>query len=105
MPLSAGEKLGQYEIISAIGKGGMGEVWKARDPRLGRIVPIKCLKGPQGERFEQEAHAIATLNHPNICQIYDVGPDYLVMEYIEGAALSGPLPVEPRPAWVTSLMR
>ena len=73
MPLSAGTRLGPYEILAPIGAGGMGEVWKARDTRLGRIVAIKCLKVPQGERFEQEAHAIATLNHPNICQIYDVG--------------------------------
>jgi eukaryotic-like serine/threonine-protein kinase len=72
----------------------MGEVWKARDTRLGRMVAIKCLKVPQGERFEQEAHAIATLNHPNICQIYDVGPDYLVLEHIDGKPLQGPLPVE-----------
>jgi TolB-like protein/Flp pilus assembly protein TadD len=72
----------------------MGEVWKARDTRLGRIVAIKCLKGPQGERFDQEAHAVATLNHPNICQIYDVGPDYLVLEYVEGNPLRGPVPVQ-----------
>jgi TolB-like protein len=72
----------------------MGEVWKARDTRLGRIVAIKVLKGPHGDRFEQEARAIAALNHPHICTLFDVGPDYLVMEYIEGTALSGPMPVE-----------
>jgi serine/threonine protein kinase/tetratricopeptide (TPR) repeat protein len=94
MALSAGDKLGPYEIMAPIGAGGMGEVWKARDTRLGRIVAIKRLKGPQGERFEQEAHAIAALNHPNICQIFDVGPDYLVLEYIDGNPLQGPLPVE-----------
>src|ERR1700677_953703 len=94
MPLSAGIRLGPYEILAPIGAGGMGEVWKARDTRLGRIVAIKCLKVPQGERFEQEAHAIATLNHPNIFQIYDVGPDYLVLEHIAGKPLQGPLPVE-----------
>ena len=76
--------LGPYRIEASIGKGGMGEVWKARDTRLGRIVAIKRLKAPQGERFEQEARAVAALNHPNICQIYDVGPDYLVLEYVEG---------------------
>ena len=71
-----------------------GEVWKARETGLGRIVAIKRLKGPQGERFEQESRAIAALNHPNICQIHDVGPDYLVLEYIDGKPLQGPLPVE-----------
>jgi serine/threonine-protein kinase len=71
----------------------MGEVWKARDPRLNRIVAIKRLRAEHAARFEQEAHAIAALNHPHICQIYDVGPDYLVMEYIEGEPLHGPMPV------------
>src|SRR5580658_6084240 len=94
MSLSVGEKLGPYEILAPIGAGGMGEVWKARDTRLNRIVAIKRLKGPHGARFEQEAHAIAALNHPHICQIYDVGPDYLVMEYVEGKPLQGPLPIE-----------
>jgi len=91
MPLSAGEKLGPYEILAPIGAGGMGEVWKARDTRLNRIVAIKRLKGDHTARFEQEAHAIAALNHPHICQIYDVGPDYLVMEYLEGQPAQGPL--------------
>jgi eukaryotic-like serine/threonine-protein kinase len=94
MPLSAGDKLGPYEILAPIGEGGMGEVWKARDTRLGRIVAIKRLKGTQGERFEQEARAVAALNHPHICTLYDIGPDYLVMEYIEGSPLKGPLPVD-----------
>src|SRR5712692_3656748 len=94
MLLSAGDKLGPYEIVALIGSGGMGEVWKAHDTRLGRIVAIKRLKGPHGERFEQEARAIAALNHPNICQIHDVGPDYLVLEYVEGTVLRGPFPVE-----------
>jgi len=76
----------------------MGEVWKARDTRLQRIVAIKRLKGKHGSsfsktRFEQEARAIAALNHPHICQIYDVGPDYLVMEYVEGKPLKGRVPV------------
>jgi serine/threonine protein kinase len=94
MPLQPGDKLGHYEILAAIGAGGMGEVYKARDPRLNRVVAIKRLKGQHTARFEQEAHAIAALNHPNICQIHDIGPDYLVLEYIEGKPLSGPLRLE-----------
>jgi serine/threonine protein kinase len=76
-----GDRLGPYEILVPIGSGGMGEVWKARDTRLGRIVAIKILKGQHTTRFEQEAHAVAALNHPNICQIYDTGPDYLARIY------------------------
>jgi serine/threonine protein kinase len=94
MPLSVGDKLGPYEILAPIGAGGMGEVWKARDTRLDRIVAIKRLKEQHSARFEQEARAIAALNHPHICQIYDIGPDYLVMEYVEGQPLWGPLRVE-----------
>jgi len=92
MPLSPGDKLGPYEILAPIGAGGMGEVYKARDTRLDRIVAIKRLKGPHTARFEQEARAIAALNHPHICQIHDVGPDYLVMEFIDGAPVRGPMP-------------
>jgi eukaryotic-like serine/threonine-protein kinase len=92
MTLAAGSKLGPYEIVSRIGEGGMGEVWKARDTRLDRIVAVKRLKGQHSARFEQEARAIAALNHPNICTLHDVGPDYLVMEYIEGKPLAGKLP-------------
>jgi eukaryotic-like serine/threonine-protein kinase len=91
MPLSAGEKLGPYEILAPIGKGGMGEVYKARDTRLDRIVALKVSAAQFGERFEREAKAIAALNHPNICTLHDVGPNYLVMEYVEGAPLKGPL--------------
>jgi eukaryotic-like serine/threonine-protein kinase len=94
MPLSPGDKLGPYEILSPLGKGGMGEVWKARDPRLDRIVAVKTSSAKFSERFEREARAIAALNHPNICQIYDVGPDYLVMEYVEGSEIKGPLPLD-----------
>jgi serine/threonine-protein kinase len=94
MPLSAGDKLGPYEILAPIGSGGMGDVWRARDTRLYRIVAIKQLKGQHSARFEQEARAIAALNHPNICTLYDVGPDFLVMEYVEGRPLRGPLRVE-----------
>jgi serine/threonine protein kinase len=88
MPLAAGDKLGPYEILTRIGAGGMGEVWKARDTRLGRIVAVKRLKGSHSARFEHESRTIAALNNPHICQIYDVGPDYLVMEYIDGAPFS-----------------
>ena len=93
MALTPGTRLGPYEIISALGAGGMGEVWKARDTRVDRIVAIKRLKAEHAERFKREARAIAALNHPRICQLYDVGPDYLVMEYVEGEPLKGPLPV------------
>jgi serine/threonine protein kinase len=94
MPLSAGDKLGPYEILAPIGQGGMGEVYRARDPRLNRDVAIKVSAAQFSERFAREAQAIAALNHPNICQIYDVGPNYLVMEFVEGAPLKGPLSLE-----------
>jgi eukaryotic-like serine/threonine-protein kinase len=87
MPLSGGDKLGPYEILSPIGAGGMGDDYKARDTRLDRIVAIKTSKVEFSERFEREAKAVATLNHPNVCQIYDVGPNYLVMEYVEGTPM------------------
>src|SRR6202521_13873 len=93
-PWTAGTQIGPYLLVSAIGAGGMGEVWKARDTRLDRIVAVKRLHGQHSARFELEARAIAALNHPHICQIYDVGPDYLVMEYVEGEPLRGPLPLE-----------
>ena len=80
MPLSAGEKLGPYELQSLLGEGGMGQVWKARDTRLNRTVAVKVSKQRFSERFEREARAIASLNHPNICTLFDVGADYLVME-------------------------
>jgi serine/threonine-protein kinase len=70
----------------------MGEVWKARDTRLGRIVAIKKVREQHSERFKQEARTIAALNHPYICQLHDIGPDYLVLEYVEGKSLSSPLP-------------
>jgi serine/threonine protein kinase len=85
-------RLGPYLLVSPIGAGGMGEVWKARDTRLDRVVAIKRLKGEYSNRFEPEARAIAALNHPHICQLYDIGPDYLVMEYIDGKPLQIPLP-------------
>ena len=94
MSLSGGDKLGPYEILALIGAGGMGEVYRARDPRLNRDVAIKVSAAQFTERFEREAKAIAALNHPNICQIYDVGANYLVMEFIEGDSPKGPLPLD-----------
>src|SRR6267154_4707204 len=94
MSLSSGTRLGPYEILSQIGKGGMCEVFKPRDTRLDRTVAIKISAAQFSARFEREARAIASFNHPNICQLYDVGPDYLVMELVEGEPLKGPLAVE-----------
>jgi len=91
MPLSAGDKLGPYEVLALIGKGGMGEVYRAHDSRLNRDVAIKVSNAQFTERFTREARAIAALNHTNICHLYDVGPNYLVMEYVEGPDLRGPL--------------
>ena len=88
MPLVPGACLGPYEILNPIGAGGMGEVYKARDTRLDRTVAIKVSKEAFSQRFEREARAVAALNHPNICQLYDVGPDYLVMEFVEGAPIA-----------------
>src|SRR5580692_4279055 len=93
MHLSADDKFGPYTVISPLGEGGMGEVWKARDTRLNRTVALKVAKAEFGERFGREARAVAALNHPNICTLHDVGPNYLVMELVEGAPLKGPLPV------------
>jgi serine/threonine protein kinase len=94
MPLSAGDKLGPYEILAQIGKGGMGEVYRARDPRLGREIAIKVSAERFTERFDREARVVASLNHPNICTLHDVGPNYLVMELVEGEAPKGPLPFD-----------
>ena len=80
MPLAPGTLLGPYEIQSVLGTGGMGEVYKARDRRLERMVAIKVSHEQFSIRFDREARAIAQLNHPHICQLYDVGPDYLVMD-------------------------
>src|SRR5258708_21674458 len=92
MPLSRGARLGPYEILDAIGAGGMGEVYRARDTRLNRTVAIKIASAQFSERFESEARAGAALNHPHICTLFDAGPDYLVMEYIEGKPVAGPMP-------------
>src|SRR5579863_4899146 len=99
MQLSAGDKLGPYEITAPIGKGGMGEVYRGIDTRLGRPVAIKISAREFNDRFEREARAISSLNHPNICTLYDVGPNYLVMEFVEGDTLSkiveqGPTPLD-----------
>jgi tRNA A-37 threonylcarbamoyl transferase component Bud32 len=99
MPLEAGERLGPYEIVSRIGEGGMGEVYRARDTRLDRTVAIKISKQQFSERFQREARAIAALNHPFICTLHDVGPTYLVLEYVEGEPLDvrlqkGPIPLD-----------
>src|SRR3989454_7083042 len=99
MALSVGTRLGPYEILAPIGAGGMGEVYRARDPRMGREVAIKVSADHFSDRFEREVHAVAALNHPNICHVYDVGPDYLVMELVEGPTLaeriaSGAIPLE-----------
>jgi Tol biopolymer transport system component len=98
MPLARGDRLGPYEIISQLGKGGMGEVWSARDSRVGRDVAVKVSEQRFTELFEREARAIAALNHPNICTLFDVGPNYLVMELIDGSTLAewiarGPVPL------------
>ena len=85
--LEPGRRLGPYEIESRLGAGGMGEVWKARDTRLGRSVALKVSKTEFSKRFEREARTVAALNHPNIAQIYDVGENYLIMEFVDGAPL------------------
>src|SRR6266581_3152321 len=94
MSLATGTRLGPYEILAPIGAGGMGEVYKARDTRLDRIVAIKVSNEQFSERFEREARAVAALNHPHICQLYDVGPNYLVIEFVEGTPIQGPLPLK-----------
>jgi eukaryotic-like serine/threonine-protein kinase len=96
-PLSNLRTLGHYELGVQIGEGGMGQVWKGRDPRLSRTVAIKILKSGFSERFEREARAVSSLNHPHICTLYDIGIEdgvpYLVMEYVEGRPVGGPLPL------------
>ena len=109
MALSSGNKLGPYEIQSALGAGGMGEVYRARDTRLDRTVAIKILpahlsaNAELNARFEREARAVSSLNHPNICHLYDIGSQdgtaFLVMEYLDGETLAqrlakGPLPLK-----------
>jgi len=91
MLLTPGTRLGPYTIKTLIGSGGMGEVYKAHDERLNRTVAIKRMIAEDVSRFQSEARAIAAINHPHICQIYDVGPDYLVLEYLQGEPLGGPV--------------
>src|SRR5580765_7650854 len=107
MPLTAGTRLGPYEIIAGIGAGGMGQVYRARDTRLDRTVAIKVLHESYGadperrERFEREAKLVASLDHPHICALHDVGRagdiDYLVMPYFEGGTLAERLKAGPVP--------
>src|SRR5690349_20306969 len=105
MPLSPGDRLCSYEIVSPIGAGGMGEVWRARDIKLNRDVALKALSDALAgdtqymARFEREAQLLASLNHPNIAAIYHVEQGVLVMEYVEGQTLAdriaaGPMPLE-----------
>src|SRR5262245_36770627 len=101
MALSTGTRLGPYELVSAIGAGGMGEVYRAKDTRLDRTVAIKVLPSALAadrefrERFEREARTISALNHPNICTLFDIGQEadvqFLVMEYLEGETLASRL--------------
>src|SRR3990170_9001280 len=99
MTLKPGMRLGPYEVVALIGAGGMGEVYRARDPRVGRDVALKVSAEQFSERFEREIRAVASLNHSNICTLYDVGPNYLVMELVEGPTLAerikqGAIPLE-----------
>ena len=91
MALGPGSTVGPYEVVASVGKGGMGEVYRARDTRLDRDVAIKISTTEFSERFTREARSIAALNHSNICHLYDVGPNYLVLEYVEGETLHGPM--------------
>jgi serine/threonine protein kinase len=114
MALAAGTKLGRYEVQSPVGSGGMGEVYRAKDTRLDRTVAVKILPAHLSDnpdarqRFDREARAISSLNHPNICTLHDVGHqdgiDFLVMEFLEGETLAdrlrkGPLPTEQVPKY------
>src|SRR6202162_3826193 len=95
--VSTGALMGPYRIENKLGEGGMGEVYRAVDTRLGRAVAIKTARQQFGARFEREARTISSLNHPHICTVYDVGPNYLVMELVEGETVAtllknGPLP-------------
>ena len=86
-----GTRLGPYQIETLLGAGGMGCVFRARDTRLGRPVAIKVCLEAFSARFEREARSIAALNHPHVCTLYDIGPNYLVMELVEGETLASVL--------------
>jgi len=100
MPLSPGDRLGAYDIVSLLGKGGMGEVYRAHDPKLNRDVAIKVLPHALAHdadylaRFQREAQTLAALNHPNIAKIYGLEANAIVMELVEGETLQGPLPLQ-----------
>src|SRR6516225_9941390 len=96
--LASRVSLGPYRIESKLGEGGMGEVFRAVDTRLGRTVAIKIIHEQFNARFEREARAVSALNHPHICTLYDIGPHYLVMELIEGETLAARLKNGPLPA-------
>jgi serine/threonine protein kinase len=107
--ISAGLCLGPYRIESKLGEGGMGEVFRAIDTRLGRAVALKTTQERFSARFEREARAISSLNHPHICTLYDVGPNYFVMELVEGETIaarlkSGPLPVKTALSYASQIM-
>src|SRR5687767_3058649 len=123
MALASGFRLGPYQIVSAVGRGGMGEVYRATDTRLGRTVAIKVLAphlagdAEVRARFEREGRAISSLGHPNICMLFDIGRetspsgdaiDYLVLEFLEGETLDarlarGPLPIEQALRYATQM--
>lgn len=100
--IAPGVQLGPYKIEAQIGSGGMGTVYRAVDTRLGRAVAVKIASERYSERFRVEARAISTLNHPNICTLYDVGPNYLVMELLEGSTLAAALKKGPLPTQVAA---
>ncbi len=107
--IPAGARLGPYGIEGKLGEGGMGEVFRAVDTRLGRAVAIKIAREQFTERFEREARAISSLNHPNVCTLYDVGPNYLVMELVEGETIatllkSGPLEMRTAMVWASQIL-
>ena len=116
MPLTTGSRLGHYEVISLIGSGGMGDVYRARDPRLAREVAVKTLRSADADaraRLWREARAAASVSHPGICQIHDVGETsdniYIVMELLQGESLAhrlkdGPLPVDEAIAITLSIL-
>jgi eukaryotic-like serine/threonine-protein kinase len=103
MTLARGARLGPYEILGGLGTGGMGEVYSARDTRLDRLVAIKVVTEAFARRFEREGRTLAAINHPNICTVYDVGPNYLVMELVQGETLREVL--KPGPLAIGDVLR